>query len=73
MAFTNGSPYLVPTRSRKPFLGTNPICCAMSGNHGDSFVLDMATTTVAQGKLEMAQRKGANIPNGWGVDPEGKV
>ncbi len=34
-------------------------------------VIDMATTTVANGKLEVAQRKGTNIPYGWAVDKEG--
>ncbi|XP_052808242.1 uncharacterized oxidoreductase YjmC-like isoform X1 [Mya arenaria] len=50
MAFTNTSPLLVPTRAKESVLGTNPICVAAPGNHGDGFVLDMATTAVALGK-----------------------
>ena len=73
MCFTNTSPSMVPTRARKSALGTNPICCAAPGTDGDSFVLDMATTTAARGKLEVARKKGASVPNSWGCDETGKV
>ncbi|KAK7109474.1 uncharacterized oxidoreductase YjmC-like [Littorina saxatilis] len=73
MAFTNTSPLLVPTRARKPTLGTNPLSLAAPGNQGDSMVLDMATTAVALGKVELNDRKGKPIPKGWGVDSSGKT
>jgi len=73
MAFTNTSPLMVPTRAKKAALGTNPIACAAPANNGDSFVLDMATTAVALGKLELNERKGIQIPLGWGCDTEGKA
>ncbi len=38
---------------------------------GDSFVLDMATSTVALGKVEISQRRGSEIPNTWGVNEKG--
>lgn len=72
MAFTNTSPLMVPTRAQKPALGTNPISVAAPANN-DSFVLDMATTTVALGKIEINKRKDMKIPEGWGVDGEGQV
>uniref|UniRef100_A0A0K0CXI5 Malate dehydrogenase n=1 Tax=Angiostrongylus cantonensis TaxID=6313 RepID=A0A0K0CXI5_ANGCA len=50
MSFTNTSPVTYPTRSARPALGTNPLCLGADGTGGDSFVLDMATTTVAIGK-----------------------
>ena len=37
------------------------------GKDGDNFCLDMATTTVALGKVEVASRKGEKIPDGWGT------
>ena len=73
LSFTNTSPFLVPTRAREPFLGTNPMSAVAPGKDGDNFYLDMATTTVAQGKLEIAERKGQKIPAGWGVDNTGQV
>ena len=41
------------------------------GKNNDSFVLDMATSTVALGKVEISQRRGNDIPNTWGVNAEG--
>ncbi|XP_022795576.1 uncharacterized protein LOC111334150 isoform X1 [Stylophora pistillata] len=71
MSFTNTSPLVVPTRARQSTLGTNPLSLAAPGKNGDSFVLDMATSAVALGKIEMADRKGVEIPHGWAVDSKG--
>jgi LDH2 family malate/lactate/ureidoglycolate dehydrogenase len=51
MSFTNTSPLCYPTRAKKRTLGTNPITMAAPGLNQDSFVLDMATSTVAFGKV----------------------
>ncbi|RUS68584.1 hypothetical protein EGW08_023655 [Elysia chlorotica] len=51
MAFCNTSPFMIPTRGKTKTLGTNPISVAAKGNNGEEFVLDMATTAVAQGKV----------------------
>lgn len=72
MAFTNTSPLLAPTRSKQPALGTNPISVVAPGSQGESFYLDMATTAVAVGKIEMQMRKGEPIPSGWAQGPDGK-
>lgn len=72
MAFCNTSPLLVPTRAKQVTLGTNPINLAAPAKDGDSFVLDMATTAVALGKVELAERKDEDIPDGWAVDASGK-
>lgn len=42
------------------------------GKNGDNFVLDMATSTVALGKVEISQRRGMDIPNTWGVNAQGE-
>ncbi|KAL8603674.1 hypothetical protein ACOMHN_017171 [Nucella lapillus] len=73
MAFTNTSPNLVPTRSRQQTLGTNPISLAAPANNGDSMVLDMATTVVAMGKVEVKRTLNQDIPLGWGVDGTGQT
>lgn len=69
---TNTSPLMAPTRSIKAGLGTNPMSLGMAA-HNDEFVLDMATTAVALGKIELAIRKGENIPEGWALGADGKV
>ena len=67
MAMTQTSPLVVPTRSSERVLGTNPIAF-FSGN----YQLDMATSTVAWGKIEMKRRFQESLPNGWAVNSEGK-
>ncbi|GAA6101380.1 uncharacterized oxidoreductase YjmC-like [Tachysurus ichikawai] len=52
-------------------LGTNPISVAAPAKDGDSFELDMATSAVALGKVELHARNGHSIPEGWGCDANG--
>lgn len=70
-AFTNASPLVAPTHSTDRLLGTNPIAAAFPSLHSRPFVLDMATTTAANGKLEILQRNGWNTPDGWLQDADG--
>ncbi|KYQ52974.1 Malate dehydrogenase [Trachymyrmex zeteki] len=70
---TNTSPLMAPTRSIKAALGTNPLSLGMAACDGDEFVLDMATTAVALGKIELAIRKNEDIPEGWALGSDGKV
>lgn len=72
MSFTNTSPLQVPTRGKKPVLGTNPLTLAAPGRDGDSFVLDMATSGVAVGKVEICDVQKTQMPRGWGVDNDGQ-
>jgi L-2-hydroxycarboxylate dehydrogenase (NAD+) len=65
MAMTNASPLVAPTFSKSKMLGTNPISVAVPSLKSKPFVLDMATTTAANGKLEILQRKNQNAPRGW--------
>ncbi len=72
IATTNAAiPAVVPTFGRDPMFSTNPISVAVPGGRQPAFVLDMATSTVAVGKLKIAVRKGSPIPAGWVVDPQG--
>jgi LDH2 family malate/lactate/ureidoglycolate dehydrogenase len=65
MAMTNASPLVAPTFSVERLLGTNPICVAIPANKQPAFVADFATTTAANGKLEILQRKNKEAPLGW--------
>lgn len=71
MAMTNASPLVAPTFSIDKMLGTNPICVAAPAGNEPAFVADLATTTAANGKLEILQRKNADTPLGWVQDAEG--
>lgn len=70
-SLTNASPLVAPAGGRDRLLGTNPICYAFPTHKKAPFILDMATTVVANGKLEVAKRKGVNIPMGYAQDSEG--
>lgn len=65
MAMTNASPLVAPTFSVERLLGTNPICVAIPADTQPPFVADFATTTAANGKLEILQRKNKEAPLGW--------
>lgn len=71
MAMTNASPLVAPTFSIDKMLGTNPICVAAPAGKEPAFVADLATTTAANGKLEILQRKNLQTPTGWVQDKEG--
>lgn len=71
VSLSNTSPVVVPTRAAKPSIGTNPLSVAAPGREGDNFLLDMATSAVAFGKLRMCRVKGIEMPQGWGVDSKG--
>jgi L-2-hydroxycarboxylate dehydrogenase (NAD+) len=71
MAMTNASALVVPTFSIERMLGTNPIAVAIPAGEEPPFVADFATTTAANGKLEILQRKGADAPIGWVQDAAG--
>lgn len=72
MAMTNASPLVAPTFSVERLLGTNPICVAIPAKTQPPFVADFATTTAANGKLEILQRKNKEAPLGWIQTKDGK-
>lgn len=73
ITMTNASALVAPTFSIERMLGTNPICVAIPGGEEPAFVADLATTTAANGKLEILQRKNESAPVGWIQDAKGAV
>ncbi|HNC24417.1 MAG TPA: Ldh family oxidoreductase [Opitutaceae bacterium] len=75
IAMSNACPAVAPWQGKTPVLGTNPFCVAVPGAGGRGrWLLDMATTTVALGKLGHAAHLGeTRIPAAWGfLDAEGR-
>jgi LDH2 family malate/lactate/ureidoglycolate dehydrogenase len=70
-AMTNASPLVAPTFSNERLLGTNPMCYAFPAGKYPPLVVDMATSAAANGKLEIAQRSGKQVPEGWIQDASG--
>ncbi|TAK75212.1 MAG: Ldh family oxidoreductase [Dehalococcoidia bacterium] len=72
MAVTNANRSVRPARGADPRFGTNPIAFAAPAGTERPFVLDMATSTVAAGKVRRAHALGLPIPRGWAVDAAGR-
>jgi len=70
-AMTNASPLVSPTFSAERLLGTNPMCYGFPAGKYPPVIVDMATSAAANGKLEIAQRQGKSVPEGWIQDKQG--
>lgn len=70
-AMTNASPLVAPTFANERMLGTNPMCYAFPACKYPPVIVDMATSAAANGKLEIAQRSGKPVPEGWIQDANG--
>jgi L-2-hydroxycarboxylate dehydrogenase (NAD+) len=71
ISMTNAAVLVVPTFGRDAMLGTNPIAVAAPAGQESAFVLDMATSTVPRGKLEVYDRLEKPLPMGWATDETG--
>ncbi len=63
---------VAPFGGREGRLGTNPISIAIPSNKEGPVFIDMATSTVANGKINVAKNRGERVPEGWLLDSEGK-
>jgi LDH2 family malate/lactate/ureidoglycolate dehydrogenase len=68
---TNAAVLVVPTFGRNAMYGTNPIALAVPAAEERPFVMDMATSTVPRGKLEVYHRQEKPLPLGWATDERG--
>ena len=62
---------VAPFGGREARLGTNPICIAIPSNLEGPIFVDMATSAVAGGKINLAAARGTSIPEGWLIDSNG--
>jgi LDH2 family malate/lactate/ureidoglycolate dehydrogenase len=63
---------VVPTRAAVPVLGTNPIAFAAPAKRNRPFLLDMATSSVANNKIKVYDLNGKRLPSGWVLDGKGE-
>ncbi len=72
MATTNAGPGVIAFGGKKPFFGTNPIAFGFPAGKNPPVILDMATSTVAMGRITHDYLlRGQPIPLGWAVDDDG--
>ncbi|KAH6682190.1 malate/L-lactate dehydrogenase [Plectosphaerella plurivora] len=75
LVFTNSSPALPVWGGRSKLMGVSPIACGAPGGEGENdrpFILDMAPSVAARGKIYKALRRGEKIPTDWALDAEGR-
>ena len=72
LTVTNARPSIAPTFGTEPMLGTNPVAFAAPTDLPYPFCLDMATSICQRGKVEVAERAGKPVPEGWVIDPQGE-
>ena len=72
ISMTNASPVVAPTRGIEALIGTNPIAMAAPAGQRAHFCLDMATSTVTLGRIEVAQRRDETLRPGWAIDATGR-
>ncbi len=72
LAGTNASTTMPPWGGKALRLGNNPFCVAAPGAGGAHFILDMAMSVAARGKIRAALKAGRAIPEGWAADKDGR-
>ena len=72
LVFTNSSPALPAWGGKSKLMGVSPIACGAPGGKEKPFILDMAPSIAARGKIYKAKRRGEKIPPDWALDGEGK-
>ena len=70
MSCTNSEAIMVPTLGKQAMLGSNPIAVSMPAEPYP-FFFDCSTTVVTRGKLEMYNKSGTPLPDGWALDKNG--
>ncbi len=73
VSMTNSAPLVVPTFGKNAIFGTNPIAVAVPAGERRPWVMDFATSVVPRGKLEVYNRLGESLPEGWATDERGHV
>ncbi|SEQ71360.1 MULTISPECIES: Ldh family oxidoreductase [Pseudomonas] len=72
LACTPSHAWVMPAGGSKPLFGTNPFAFGWPRPGKPAFIFDFATSMVARGEIELHRRAGKPIPEGWGVDAEGR-
>jgi len=73
LVFTNSSPALPVWGGKSKLMGVSPIACGAPAGKGRPFIMDMAPSVAARGKVYKALRRGEKIPKDWALDKDGKT
>ncbi|KAL4894015.1 Malate/L-lactate dehydrogenase [Aspergillus ambiguus] len=71
LVFTNSAKQMPPFGGKETLLGISPFAAGAPSNNEVPYILDMAPSVVAKGKIRKAARRGESIPLGWALDADG--
>lgn len=71
LVFTNSAKQMPPFGGKDTLLGISPFAAGSPSKNEVPYILDMAPSVVAKGKIRRAARRGEDIPLGWAVDKDG--
>jgi len=72
ITMVNSSPLVAPYGGSKRILSTNPMAFAIPAGKEKPFILDMATSVGAEGKIRVRLNRGEKVPDNWLLDKNGK-
>lgn len=72
LAMCPSNAYVAPAGGIAKLLGTNPLAFAWPETGGNPYVFDFATSVVARGEVELYRLDGKPLPDGWGIDVQGR-
>jgi len=72
LVFTNSSPALPVWGGKEKLMGVSPLACGAPAGKERAFILDMAPSVAARGKIYKALRRNEKIPKEWALDAEGR-
>lgn len=70
-AFTAANSFVAPAGGTKPLFGTNPMAFGFPRKDQPPLVFDQASSASARGEIQLHQRAGKPIPEGWAIDVDG--
>ena len=73
LATTPSHAWVAPAGGTQPLFGTNPIAFGWPREEKSPFIFDMATSAAARGEIQLHQRAGKAVPEGWGIDGDGQA
>ncbi len=73
VSMTNSAPLVVPTYGKNALIGTNPIAVSAPTSKRLPWVMDFANSVTPRGKIELYNRLGKKIPEGWATDETGRI
>ena len=72
LAFSNAPAAIMPWGGKRPLLGTNPVAAVFPRRNGEPITIDLSLTQVTRGQIMLLANAGKPVPEGWGMDSDGK-